>query len=128
MAAFKSSGPELSDRTSGDSGNEDGEELCENLSDEENLNYGDDSGGEGFEDSDFDDSVVQCYDEVLRMGPLHDSVQAGVQNRVVDAQNVQTIEIFVVQKWTLLRARRVLLAQPRLGEFVDAKIYVEQCL
>ena len=40
MAAIESSGPELSDGTSGDSGNEDGEELCENSSGEENLNYG----------------------------------------------------------------------------------------
>ena len=80
------------------------------------------------QDSDFDDAVVKTYDEVLRQGPLHDSVQAGLQNRAVDAQNIPTIENLLCKKWTLLRARRVLLAQLRQSEVVDAKINVEQCL
>ena len=54
MAAIESSGPELSDGTSGDSGNEDGEELCENSSGEENLNYGVGGAPSGLKDSDKD--------------------------------------------------------------------------
>ena len=54
MAANESWGSELSDGTSGDSGNEDGEELCEKLSVEENLSYGVGGAPSGLEDSDKD--------------------------------------------------------------------------
>ena len=76
MAAMESPEPELTSIISEASGDKDSEELCTEISDNENLKNGDFSDDDGNLDSDIDDDVFVSYEDALLQGPLHDSVQA----------------------------------------------------